>query len=101
MVVVGGTYGDPQGLGLHLAADRCPALMFQLQGQRGRGAGSAGGSVRQWRWTSARPDDPAIISLGGENDQQEEPHSFYGYLRSMVLPSNYLPLGARLGIELW
>jgi hypothetical protein len=62
---------------------------------------AAGVSVRRQRRTSACPEDPAIISLGGENDQQEEPRSFYAYLRSMVLPSNYLPLGARLGFELW
>jgi hypothetical protein len=43
MVVVGGTNGNPQGQGLHLAADRCPAPLFQLQGQRGRRVGSAGG----------------------------------------------------------
>jgi hypothetical protein len=60
----------------------------------------AGGSVRLRRRTSAHPKDPAIISLWGEKDHQEEPLSFYGYLRSMVLPSNYLPLGDRLGFEL-
>ncbi len=63
---------------------------------------AAGGSVRQRRRPSVHPEDSAIISLGGENDhQEEEPQSFYAYLRSMVLPSNYLQLGARLGFELW
>ncbi len=63
---------------------------------------AAGGSVRRRRRPSVLPEDAAIIDLGGENDhQEEEPQSFYGYLRSMVLPSNYLLLGARLGFELW
>jgi hypothetical protein len=63
---------------------------------------AAGGSVRRRRRPSVLPEDAAVIDLGGENDhQEEESQSFYGYLRSMVLPSNYLPLGARLGFELW
>jgi hypothetical protein len=63
---------------------------------------AAGGSVRRRRRPSVLPEDAAIIDLGGDNDhQEEEPQSFYAYLRSMVLPSNYLPLGATLGFELW
>jgi hypothetical protein len=63
---------------------------------------AAGGSVRRRRRPSVLPEDAAVIDLGGENDyQEEEPQSFYEYLRSMVLPSNYLPLGARNGSEMW
>ena len=112
MVVVGSAYGDPQGQGLYLAADHCPVLLFPLQGQRGRRTGSAGGGCfssargRGFREVTAAPLRPprglCSHQPRGENDQQEEePQSFYAYLGSMVLPSNYLPLGARLGFELW
>ncbi len=112
MVVVGGTNGDPQGQGLHLAADRCPVLLSSMQGQRGCGTGLTGGGFTSsargqgLRETTAAPLRPPrgcrIHRPRGENDhQEEEPQSFYAYLRSMVLPSNYLPLGARLGFELW
>ncbi len=81
----------------------------QLQGQHGRRTGSAGGGcfssargrgLREVTAANFRPPRGPCHHQprGGE---QEEPQSFYAYLRSMVLPSNYLPLGARLGFELW
>ena len=91
-----------------VALFRCPPCRDGVdveQGQPEEAASpppEAGGSVRRRRRPSVHPEDAAVIDLGGENDHQEgESQGFYGYLRSMVLPSNYLSLGARLGFELW